>query len=190
MLERYKKNKLDRFEMENVTSRIIIAALTLIVVWQQFILSSRVTGQRTVFMPPKVMSQEFWVAGDQVSSSYLEMMTQFIIFNLFNVTPENAKSNGDNLLALVEPDFHNAVDSVVKTQLSYLIENQISRSFYIGKIDSKKPGVLIVEGMMKEQVSDKTVSKETVVVTISYGINQGRFWLRGIDAAVKGGDKR
>lgn len=189
MLEWIKKNTLDKFQIENVTSRYIIGFLVLLIMWQQFVLSNRITGQRTVFMPPKIVTKEFWIAGNEVSSSYLEMMGQFVIFNLFDVTPENAKFNGDNLLAIVEPKFYEAVDSTIQTQQNYLTVNQISRTFYIGKINAKTPGVIVVEGLLREHIADKMISKQNVVVSISYNIEQGRFWLRGIDAQVKGGHK-
>lgn len=187
MLKGFKKNRDDRIGLENIASRYIIGFMSLIILWQTYILGARVTDQKTVFVPPKLATQEFWVSGQQVSTNYLSNMAEFIVFNLFNVTPENARANGGELLALVEPQFYGEVDRIVKTQLAYLTENQISRSLFIGKTDVSKPGNIVVEGLLREFIGDKLVSKQNVTITITYGIVQSRFWLRGIKAETKGG---
>lgn len=188
MFERFNKYKIDKYILENWTSRIVILLLVLIVMWQQMIIVNRISGQRTVFMPPVVVNKQFWVAGNTVSTSYLEMMSQFIIFNLFDVTPHNAIANGQNVLALVEPEFFADVEEMLSRQMSYLVDNQISRTFYFSKIDAKTPGRMVITGILKDLVSDKVIDRRDVNIEINYAINQGRFWMNGLKVIkLKGG---
>ena len=86
MLEKFYKNKLDRYIFENITFRIITIALLMIIIYLVWILSTRINEQKIVFMPPKVITQEMWVKGNEVSKSYLQDMGQFIASNLLNIT--------------------------------------------------------------------------------------------------------
>jgi conjugal transfer pilus assembly protein TraE len=186
----YHKYKYDRFAIENLTSRIVIVALIGLIIWQQKIISDRITDQRTVFMPPKIVSKSFWVTGDTLSAGYLENVSQFVIFNLFNVTPHNAKDNSQNVLALVEPEFYKEVEEVLDRQINYLVDNQISRTFYYTSINARTPGEMMVTGIIKDMISDKVVSRYDVDVKIGYAVKHGRFMLTSIEVVNKRGGKR
>ena len=181
----FHKNKYDKFAVENMTSRFAIAFLIGLVIWQQIVISDRITGQRTVFMPPKIVAKSFWVSGDKLSYGYLENVAQFIIFNLFNVTPDNARDSSSNVLALVDPRFYKEVQDMIFQQIDYLVDNQIARTFYFSKVDPKKPGEIVVTGIIKDMISDKVISKYDVDVKIGYDVQQGRIMLTSIEVENK-----
>lgn len=182
MLEKFYKNKLDRYIFENITFRIITIALLMIIIYLVWILSTRINEQKIVFMPPKVITQEMWVKGNEVSKSYLQDMGQFIALNLLNITKDNAKNNVDNIMHLIEPQFYNKVRAELIAQTEYIINNSISRTFFVSSVNADTKGLIKVMGVIKDIIGDKVVNSENYIVEIGYKMEQGRFWINSIDS--------
>lgn len=182
MLEKFYKNKLDRYIFENITFRIITIALLMIIIYLVWILSTRINEQKIVFMPPKVITQEMWVKGNEVSKSYLQDMGQFIASNLLNITKDNAKNNVDNIMHLIEPQFYNKVRTELIAQTEYIINNSISRTFFVSSVNTDTKGLIKVMGVIKDIIGDKVVNSENYIVEIGYKMEQGRFWINSIDS--------
>ena len=185
MLERIFQNKRDFLKIEVLSSRVTIGFLIGLIVWQQIVMLNRIESKTVVFTPPAVMSQEFWVSGNKVSKSYLEGMAQFIMFNAFNVTPTNASQNSKNILAIVLPEFYSEVEAQVDKQILYLVDNQISRVFYFSETNPHQPGIIKVNGVLKESIGNQIAGTYNIDVEINYSIVQGRFWLTGIKVVNK-----
>ena len=185
MLDKFYKNLRDKIQVEVVTQRVIIAILAIIVIWQQVVVLDRIENQKTLFMPPFIVDKEFWVTGNRVSSSFLEMQAEFIMFNAFNVTPNNAKRNAKNILAVTLSDFYDVVEEKLDKQILYLADNQISRVFYFSDTDTKTPGKITVTGVLKESIGNQAAGTYKVKVEISYSIVQSRFWLTGLKVVEK-----
>lgn len=171
---------MDKYIYENWTFRIVTIILLGVIIFQSYLISSRMDNQKVVFMPPKIINQEFWVTGNEVSKSYLNEMAQFTVFNLMNVTKETAKNNIDNLLILVSPDYYYEVKSNLIEQMNYITDNAISRVFFPSVVNVDQKGLIKVTGIMKDIISDKIMKSEQVVVRIEYQIKQGRFWIYDI----------
>jgi len=171
---------MDKYIYENWTFRIVTLVLLSVILFQSYLISSRMDNQKVVFIPPKVINQEFWVTGNEVSKSYLNEMAQFIVFNLMNVTKETAKNNIDNLLVLVSPNYYYEVKSNLIEQMNYITDNAISRVFFPSLINVDQKGLIKVTGVIKDIISDKVMKSEQVVVRIEYQIKQGRFWIYDI----------
>ena len=163
MLEKFYKNKLDRYIFENITFRIITIALLMIIIYLVWILSTRINEQKIVFMPPKVITQEMWVKGNEVSKSYLQDMGQFIASNLLNITKDNAKNNVDNIMHLIEPQFYNKVRAELIAQTEYIINNSISRTFFVSSVNADTKGLIKVMGVIKDIIGDKVVNSENYI---------------------------
>lgn len=174
------KYKLDKYIYENMTFRIVTIVLIGVIVFQSYLISSRMDNQKVVFMPPKIINQEFWVSGNEVSKSYLNEMGLFTVFNLMNITKENSKSNIDNLLVLISPDTYYEIKSYLTEQMNYITDNAISRVFFPSVVDVDQKGVIKVTGVIKDIISDKVMKSEQNVITIEYQIKQGRFWIYDI----------
>jgi len=173
------KFKLDRYIYENWSFRIITLVLAGIIINQQYMISDRLNNQKTVFVPPMVSMKEFWVTGDQISSSGLEGIGQFIAYNIFNVTKEIAPKNIDNIMDLVPPEYYYEVKASLVEQMEYVTSNGIARVFYPSMIDTKEKGLIKVSGVQKDTISDKVVNSKRMIFEIQYQIVQGRFWLHG-----------
>ncbi|MCR2039252.1 MULTISPECIES: TraE/TraK family type IV conjugative transfer system protein [Campylobacter] len=174
------KNKMDKYLLENITFRTVTLILSLLIVFLVWIIVSRTDSQKVVFMPPKIINQEFWIAGNEVSKTYLHEMGQFVSFNLLNITKENANNNIENLLTLVDSKFYNEVKIKLLEQTNYIIDNAISRTFFVSSIDADTKGLIKVFGVVKDIIGDKVVRSSQSIVNIHYEINQGRFVLNDI----------
>ena len=182
MLKKFYKNNLDKYILENITFRFITSALLIVIVFLIWIIISRTNTEKIVFMPPKVMAQEFWISGNEVSKSYLEEMAQFIAFNLMNVTKSNAISNIDNLMPLIEPEFYNKVKTVLVEQNEYIVDNAISRTFFLSQVNADTKGIIEVYGVVKDIIGDKVITSKQYIINIGYKIKQGRFFINSIEA--------
>ncbi|HEF9414984.1 TPA: conjugal transfer protein TraE [Campylobacter coli] len=169
------KNQMDKYIFENITFRIVTLILSFVILVLIWVILARTDSQKVVFMPPKIVNQEFWIAGNQVSKGYLHEMGQFISFNLLNITKENARNNIDNLLTLVDPKFYQEVKTKLLEQMNYIIDNAISRTFFVSAIDADTKGQIKVFGVVKDIISDKVVRSSQNVLKINYIIEQGRF---------------
>lgn len=174
------KNKMDKYLLENITFRTVTLILSLLIVFLVWIIVSRTDSQKVVFMPPKIINQEFWIAGNEVSKTYLHEMGQFVSFNLLNITKENANNNIENLLTLVDSKFYNEIKIKLLEQTNYIIDNAISRTFFVSSIDADTKGLIKVFGVVKDIIGDKVVRSSQSIVNIHYEINQGRFVLNDI----------
>lgn len=174
------KNKMDKYLLENITFRTVTLILSLLIVFLVWIIVSRTDSQKVVFMPPKIINQEFWIAGNEVSKTYLHEMGQFVSFNLLNITKENANNNIENLLTLVDSNFYNEVKIKLLEQTNYIIDNAISRTFFVSSIDADTKGLIKVFGVVKDIIGDKVVRSSQSIVNIHYEINQGRFVLNDV----------
>ena len=154
----------------------------MIIIYLVWILSTRINEQKIVFMPPKVITQEMWVKGNEVSKSYLQDMGQFIASNLLNITKDNAKNNVDNIMHLIEPQFYNKVRAELIAQTEYIINNSISRTFFVSSVNADTKGLIKVMGVIKDIIGDKVVNSENYIVEIGYKMEQGRFWINSIDS--------
>ncbi|HEF6495746.1 TPA: conjugal transfer protein TraE [Campylobacter jejuni] len=174
------KNQMDKYIFENITFRIVTLILSFLILVLIWVILARTDSQKVVFMPPKIVNQEFWIAGNQVSKGYLHEMGQFISFNLLNITKENARNNIDNLLTLVDPKFYQEVKTKLLEQMNYIIDNAISRTFFVSAIDADTKGQIKVFGVVKDIISDKVVRSSQSVLKINYIIEQGRFILNDL----------
>ncbi|EHH2108779.1 conjugal transfer protein TraE [Campylobacter coli] len=174
------KNQMDRYIFENITFRIVTLILSFIILILVWVIITRTDSQKVVFMPPKVINQEFWIAGNQVSKGYLHEMGQFISFNLLNITKENARNNIDNLLTIVDPKFYQEVKIKLLEQMNYITDNAISRTFFVSAINADVKGQIKVFGVVKDIISDKVVRSSQSILKISYTIEQGRFFLNDL----------
>ncbi|EKQ0670951.1 conjugal transfer protein TraE [Campylobacter jejuni] len=174
------KNQMDKYIFENITFRIVTLLLSFVILVLIWVILARTDSQKVVFMPPKIVNQEFWIAGNQVSKGYLHEMGQFISFNLLNITKENARNNIDNLLTLVDPKFYQEVKTKLLEQMNYIIDNAISRTFFVSAINADTKGQIKVFGVVKDIISDKVVRSSQSVLKINYIIEQGRFILNDL----------
>jgi conjugal transfer pilus assembly protein TraE len=139
------------------------------------------TNSRTVFLPSFNATQEFWVSGREVSSTYLEQIGRYIADVLWNVSVDNAKNVKSAILPLAPSEYWNDVDRAISRQLSYITDNAITRVFHPTGIDYRSErNAIYVRGTLKEMTGDVVALNKTTTLRIQYKIENGRFWLLGI----------
>lgn len=174
------KNKLDGVAFENKTFRIVTLVMAFTILVMGYTLVTKVEDQKIVVMPPFITLKEFWVTGENVSDSYLEMVADGVAYNVLNISPER-KPNTEFLYALTPSEFQNAVRGAIESQIKFIQNNGISQVFYTSGYDLKTKGLLRVTGVLKQYVGDKKMESSIHHLEISYYVKGGRFWIKGID---------
>jgi conjugal transfer pilus assembly protein TraE len=182
--ERFKSEQYKVFIQNQKLTITLIVMLVVNLILGAYILMFA-TNSRTVFLPTYNATQEFWVSGREVSSSYLEQIGRYIADVLWNVTPDNAKNVKPAILPLVPSQYWSDVDRAITQQLAYISDNAITRIFHPVSIDYSERNALYVRGTLKEMTGDIVALSKTTTLRVQYKIENGRFWLLGIVEADK-----
>ena len=156
----------------------VIGTLTLLLGSSVFYLVGR---ERIVVVPP-IVNQDFWVAGDTVSDSYLEQMASFFAGLLLNVTPNSFAVRSQQLLQHVASLGYPALKAQLVEQQLEIERRALSTSFHPSsfKIDRQK---LLVElkGELKLMVGNAPVQLQSKTYQIQFIQSQGRLYIQGFD---------
>lgn len=174
------KNKLDGVAFENKTFRIVTLFLAFTILVMGYFLVTKIEDQRVVVMPPFVTLKEFWVSGENVSDSYLEMVADGVAYNVLNISPER-KPNTEFLYSLTPQEHYGEVRGAIENQIKFIQNNAISQVFYTTGYDLRKKGLIRITGVLKQFVGDKKMESAIHHLEISYYVKGGRFWLKGIE---------
>jgi conjugal transfer pilus assembly protein TraE len=177
--EKFKSEQYKIFIQNQKLTIALVAMLIVNAVLGVYILAFA-TNSRTVFLPSFNVTQEFWVAGKEVSSSYLEHIGRYIADVLWNVTPDNAKSVKSAILPLVPSEHWNDVDRAISQQIAYITDNSLIRIFHPVNIDYSERNNIYVRGSLKEMTGDVIALNKSTTLRIQYKFENGRFWLLGI----------
>lgn len=175
------KNKGDGIIAQNNSQRFTIAVLAATVVAEGVIIGWLASNQRTVFMPPANITKEFWIEGNAVSKTYLDMAMGHVSENLLNITPENARKSMNTILPLVQANFYEEYKKQIERQASYLMRNNVSQTFYRQNIDYSKNGVADVQGILNSIVGDRVISTKQIHLNIAYKVSDGKFTILKIN---------
>lgn len=174
----------DAFLFENRLFKNVVLILALTILALTYIIFAKIEDQKVVILPPVQEVREFWVQGNMVSTSYLEMMGEMIATNFLNVTLERP-INIDLIMTLVPAEHFHQVRSSILAQGKYLQDNSITQVFYPIKHEVFK-GTLKVRGILKQFIGEKNIESSLHTLTIAYKIDQGRFWLVGVTLSKEG----
>lgn len=179
------KNKLDKLIYDNKIFSFLIIVLSIVVLLEGYVVFYKIDSQKVVILPPSDSLKEFWIAGNNVSTSYLEMMSDVISYNLLNVTSEK-KINIDFILAMTPSEYFNQVKSAITSQMKYVQDNGITQVFYITKYDTHQRGFIKVTGILKQFVGERKVESTLHSLIIQYVIEFGKFQIKGIELKKEG----
>lgn len=171
------KNYKDNILSQNAIlkfSVVLMAVSNLYLVTQ---LVNNSNSQKTVFLPPQNTYKEFWVSGDVVSDSYKQMIGNFIAQNMLNISYNNANLIVSNILPLVYSSTYKDVRLELKKMVNYIISNDISRSFFISKIDITQKDKIIVHGSITDFITSKVLRNKDVSLEIDYTVKYGQFFI-------------
>jgi conjugal transfer pilus assembly protein TraE len=139
-------------------------------------------GRERIVVVPPIVAQEFWVATDSVSDSYLEQMATFFAGLLLNVTPNSFARRSEHLLQHVAPHDYPALKAQLVEQQLEIERRVLSTSFHPSsfKIDRRK---LLVElkGELKLMVGNAPVQLQSKTYQIQFVQTQGRLYIQRFD---------
>ncbi len=162
---------------QNGVLKFCLIILTLGNVYLVHQLTTNSNSQRTVFLPPQNTYKEFWVSGNVVSDSYKHSIGNFIAHNMVNISANNAELLIGNILPLVQSGTYKQVRVELKKMVNYIVSNDISRSFFISKIDTTQNNKIIVYGALTDFITSKVLRNKNVNLEIDYTIEYGQFFI-------------
>lgn len=160
---------------ENRYMRILVVILAVTAFVEAVMIYNLSGKQKIVFIPPKVTS-EFWIAGDTVSSSYIENVALYIADRVLSVSPENVDYSLDAVMPLMttEPSLIKAIkDNYIDIQ-RVIKSNNVYQIFYPIKVTVGK-GEAQVFGTLRKLVGNLYSGEEKIKLVIGYQIRDGRF---------------
>lgn len=173
-------NKTDDIIATNNSQRFAIAVLSAVILAEGVLIWKLTNSQRTVFMPPANITKEFWIEGNAVSKTYLDMVLGHVSENMMNITPSNARKSMNTVLPLVKPQFYEEYKKQIAQQVEYIERNDISQTFYQQNIDYSKNGIGDVQGILVSVIGDKVISRKQVHMNIRYEVSDGKFTILNI----------
>jgi len=173
-------NKNDKAIFENKIFKTIAISLALSNILLAYFLVSKVEEQRVVVMPPFLTLKEFWVSGNNVSDTYLEMVADGVAYNVLNLSPER-KPNTEFLFSLTPPEFYNQVKGAIEEQIKFIQNNGVNQVFYTTGYNLSEKGHIRVTGILKQYIGEKKMDSSVKNLEIYYFVKGGRFWIKGID---------
>lgn len=171
------QNFKDNILSQNGLLKLSVLSMTLMNIYLVTQLVNNSNSQRTVFLPPQNTYKEFWVSGDVVSESYKQMIGNFIAQNMLNISYNNANLIVSNILPLVHSNTYKDVRLELKKMVNYIISNDISRSFFISKIDLTQKDKIIVHGSITDFITSKVLRNKDVSLEIDYTVKYGQFFI-------------
>lgn len=170
-------NYKDNILSQNAILKFSVVLMTVSNIYLVTQLVNNSNSQKTVFLPPQNTYKEFWVSGDVVSESYKQMIGNFIAQNMLNISYNNANLIVSNILPLVHSNTYKDVRLELKKMVNYIISNDISRSFFISKIDTTQKDKIIVHGSITDFITSKVLRNKDVSLEIDYTVKYGQFFI-------------
>ncbi|MCL4427497.1 MAG: type IV conjugative transfer system protein TraE [Deltaproteobacteria bacterium] len=173
------KAKWDRTIMEVWTLRIVVLALSFVVIILTFSLLIKESKQRTVILPP-VVSKPFWATDTKMSAGYLENMGSYLSENLLTFTPQTYKRSLDIFMRFVFPGNYKYINTRLLTQLQDIATLNISEVFYPQIVKVSGYNKIIIRGMLDRFGEGKKSVQKQKVITLTYKVVEGRFYVTSI----------
>lgn len=170
-------NYWDKIVNENKLFKNIFIILTATIVILVFFIMKIADNKRILVIPPRV-DQEFWVAGNEVSTTYLEQVSSYISDMVMNVSPDNVDRAYDTILPFLttDPDLVKDIRSKLLAQADAIKREDIYQSFYIRDVwISKENNTISVTGICRRSTGNLYIGSQPSHVKITYKINNGKF---------------
>lgn len=172
---------LDKLIAENRVLKFTVLLMALTNVVLGFLFLSVRGSQRIVVVPPEV-KKEFWVAGREVSLSYLEQVFYYVTFSLLNVSPETVDESLSRVYVFLttDPELITQIKEAFREYAEAIKRKKVYQVFYPMGIDVKGNEVL-VKGVLKKMVGAGDVGEESKTVRYWFRVEGGRLFIEGIE---------
>lgn len=171
---------------ENRLLKFCVVVLTLGFVWNTYKVNDIKDKVRTVVVPPHINSK-IEISGSYANESYIKEYVRYVGALLWNYSPATVRGQ----FSEISVSFHPSVFDAARERL-YVLADQIettraSSVYYISKITNNSDGNFIeVTGNRLLTLQDKSVESKTKSYFILYKIENGRFWIMGVEEKGEG----
>ncbi|WP_457641308.1 TraE/TraK family type IV conjugative transfer system protein [Persephonella sp.] len=168
---------------ENRIYQTVIVVLAGVIIAEGVLINSLFKEKQVVILPPKI-EKEFWVAGDKLSTSYLEQVAYYIADRVLSVSPLNVDHSFDAILPFLttDPETIKDIQTSLALQAKKIKDNDIYQVFYPMKfwVDDKRYK-MYVEGMLKKMTANTYLGQERVVLELRFTVKNGRLLVTSIE---------
>jgi len=180
LFKKYFQNSSNLFA-ENRLLKFCVIVLTCGFLWFAHQVNEFKDKARTVIVPPNI-SSKIVISGSWTSDSYANEYMRYVGSLLWNYSPATVREQFSELLA----SFHPSTFQAAKERL-YIFADQVEQTrassvFYINKIvHNPEKKFIEVTGTRHLSLQDKTVESTVKTYMVLYKIENGRFWLLGVE---------
>jgi len=170
----------EKLAAENGYLKVANVVLALALVFVCIVMAKMSVGSKVVIIPPRI-NQEFWVAGDEVSVSYLEQTAYFITDRLLSVNPKTVDRSYAMILPFLstDPETLTKLKVLLAEQTDAIKEENISQVFYpLSFSVGENYNYMVVTGEVLQQTGSIYIGSKTVHVKIWFKIKGGRLTIR------------
>jgi len=173
---------------ENRYLRFIAVALAAALVVESVVVVQQAGRVRTVLVPPRI-EREVWLEGDGASPSYLQMMGGHVAELAACYSPKNVRSRFGLFLYYVNPAHYAEVKADLDAKAAQIERFGMAQAFFpqATNVDTDKREIT-VSGLVQRTVQSQVVESGPRTVSVTYGINNGRFEVESIE--IKGEDRK
>lgn len=168
---------------ENRILKFAVLCMCIAVVISSMFSYAAMKYQRVVILPPVVDSRVV-ISGNEVNDNYVRLFTRYIMAMLNNYTPGSAQSQFDELLNLAAPSFYPALQKTLDGLADTITRLNITSTFFPQKIAiNTKAKKITITGLRKQFTNATLVENGEKQYIITYVIENGRFYVSGIEEA-------
>lgn len=169
---------------ENRLLKFVVVVQCLVLIWCVYKVEDIKGNIRTIIQPP-VINSKIEVSGAWTSDAYVKEYIRYVSSLVWNYSPGIARNQFAELLV----SWHPSVYQSAKQRL-YILADQIEQTssasvFYINKIEHNVDRREIeVTGNRLLTMQNKPVEQAMKVYIVTYKVENGRFWILGIEEKV------
>ncbi|MDR0453806.1 MAG: type IV conjugative transfer system protein TraE [Deferribacteraceae bacterium] len=171
----------ERLKVEKKLLLIMMTMLSFVIILLLFALLSAYKNQKVIVLPPKV-DKEFWVAGNTLSSSYLEQVAFYLSDRLLTVSPATVRASFDTIIGFAEPSMIKLLRTSLSEQADTIIREKIFQVFYPAAFASDtQKRTITVKGTIKRFSGNVYQSEAESVIIFEYTVLEGRLYITSIE---------
>ena len=166
---------------ENRLLKFVVIVQMLALIWVVGRVEDIKNKIRTVIQPP-VLNSKVEVSGSWTSDSYVKEYIRYIGALVWNYSPGTARTQFAELLVSWHPSSFEAAKEKLYLKADQIEQTRAASVFYINRIENHSDKhVIEVIGNKLLTMQDKSVENTTMTYMVQYAVENGRFWIMGIE---------
>lgn len=173
-----------KLRAENHIMKVVVIVMAFAVGTLGVTVNRLINSQKIIITPP-VINKEFWIAGNTVSKSYIEQVIYFVADRVLTVSPSNVDQSLQMIMPFIthEKKFIRKIKTLLDEFAGKIKRDDIEQTFYPLKfyIDKKKSNRVILEGILKKEISGIDAPDKDINFIIEFDVINGRLLIELIE---------